>query len=236
MSEFEALKASARRIELIGTSFGVAIIIMAMVVSVATLINSDAKNAGIFTSSMVDIEDKIEVTQFLGGKSRWQSRFSRSTMDFKSSSNFTSVQNAIDNVSIFDRIFTGEELCIAQAVYFEARSEPVAGQMAVAEVINNRVLDRRYPSDACKVVFQNERRRHRCQFSFACDGKTDRPKDVKAWETALKVVALVSSGEISTLASKATHYHASYVKPRWRHSFNRLGKIGRHIFYSDHSA
>ncbi len=91
------------------------------------------------------------------------------------------------------------------------------------------------PSDACQVVFQNERRRHRCQFSFACDGKPDRPQDVAAWETALKVVALVSSGKLTTLANTATHYHASYVKPRWRNSFNKLGTIGRHIFYTDRS-
>ena len=71
--------------------------------------------------------------------------------------------------------------CLAQAVYFEARSEPFEGQVAVAYVILNRVKDRRYPNDICAVVFQNEKRRHLCQFSFACDGLSDNHYEMAAW-------------------------------------------------------
>lgn len=67
--------------------------------------------------------------------------------------------------------------CLAQAIYFEARSEPLEGQLAVGQVVMNRVESNAYPDTTCEVVFQNERMRHRCQFSFACDGKSDRPRD-----------------------------------------------------------
>ena len=76
--------------------------------------------------------------------------------------------------------------CLAQAIYFEARGEPFEGRMAVAEVIRNRVAARNYPNDVCGVVFQGAERRHRCQFSFACDGKSDRPPADAAWRSAVK--------------------------------------------------
>ena len=66
--------------------------------------------------------------------------------------------------------------CLAQAIYFEARSEPLSGWAAVADVVINRALDARYPATICGVVFQGEYRRHKCQFSFACDGLSDRHK------------------------------------------------------------
>ena len=69
--------------------------------------------------------------------------------------------------------------CLAQAIYFEARGEPVEGWEAVGQVVINRVRDKRYPGQICDVVFQGEYRRHRCQFSFACDGVSDRPYDQK---------------------------------------------------------
>ena len=64
--------------------------------------------------------------------------------------------------------------CLAQAMYFEARSEPLEGWQAVGDVVINRVRDKRYPNTVCDVVFQGEFRRHKCQFSFACDGRSDR--------------------------------------------------------------
>ena len=137
------------------------------------------------------------------------------------------------NVDLFGRTFTPEDMCIAQAVYFEARSEPLVGQVAIAEVILNRIVDERYPDTACAVVFQNQHRRHKCQFSFACDGQSDRPRNTRSWEKALKVVALVMNGERSGVAKRATHYHASYVNPRWSAHLNKLGQVGRHIFYRE---
>ncbi|MFB9354431.1 cell wall hydrolase [Sneathiella chinensis] len=145
------------------------------------------------------------------------------------------VQQTYQSVDLFDRVFSQQELCLAQAVYFEARGEPLIGQVAIVEVVLNRMANPRYPNKACEVVFQNKHLKNRCQFSFACDGKSDRPKDLYAWEKSLKVVALVLDGERSGVAKNATHYHASYVSPFWREHFNKVGEIGRHIFYQDTS-
>ena len=131
-----------------------------------------------------------------------------------------------------------EERCLATAVYFEARSEPEQGQRAVAAVILNRVKAPNYPSSICGVVYQGASHLNACQFSFACDGKSDLPRAGQAWEKALAVATLALTGENgmadeeSRMAATATHYHADYVKPRWSKSLNRLTKIGHHIFYS----
>jgi spore germination cell wall hydrolase CwlJ-like protein len=143
------------------------------------------------------------------------------------------LDDSLESVDLFGRTFTREEMCIAQAVYFEARSEPLVGQVAIAEVILNRIVDARYPDTACEVVFQNQHLRNKCQFSFACDGQSDRPKNATAWEKSLKVVALVMKGERSGVAKRATHYHASYVSPRWSAHLNKLGQVGTHIFYRE---
>jgi hypothetical protein len=131
-----------------------------------------------------------------------------------------------------------EESCLAAAVYFEARSESQLGQLAVATVILNRVKASNASSSICGVVYKGASHFNACQFSFACDGKSDIPKDVRAWKTALAVTAMVladdkkaKNGRMQIVAT-ATHYHADYVDPRWSKSLNRLTKIGRHIFYS----
>ena len=143
------------------------------------------------------------------------------------------LDDSLASVDLFGRTFTREEMCIAQAVYFEARSEPLVGQVAIAEVILNRIVDARYPNSACDVVFQNQHLRNKCQFSFACDGQSDRPKNATAWEKSLKVVALVMQGERSGVAKRATHYHATYVSPRWSAHLSKLGQVGTHIFYRE---
>lgn len=131
-----------------------------------------------------------------------------------------------------------EKSCLTTAVYFEARSESEQGQLAVARVILNRTMAPNYPSSICGVVYQNASRLNACQFSFACDGKHDRPDDSRAWQTALAVTALAFASNNETkdkqmlLLATATNYHADYVDPRWSRSLNRLTKIGRHIFYS----
>ena len=121
--------------------------------------------------------------------------------------------------------------CLAQAIYFEARGEPFEGRMAVAQVIRNRVADRRYPNDVCGVVFQNAHRRHACQFSFACDGRSDEPRDMTAWRDAVDLAKLVNEGGLRDLTSAATHYHADYVAPDWGKAFDATVTIGRHLFY-----
>ncbi len=138
------------------------------------------------------------------------------------------------SVELAPEVFSEARHCLAQAIYFEARSEPIAGWEAVADVVINRTLDRRYPSTICGVVFQGEYNRHSCQFSFACDGLSDRARNRKLWKKALEIAGtkLVESRERSHTAN-ATHYHADYVTPYWSEKMVRLTKIGRHIFYTD---
>jgi len=131
-----------------------------------------------------------------------------------------------------------EEHCLATAVYFEARSEPQQGQLAVAMVILNRTRAEHYPASICGVVYQGANRFNGCQFSFACDGKTDLPEPGCAWDAARVATSMALAGGLETtdeqlrIVSAALNYHADYVKPRWSKSLLRLTKIGRHIFYS----
>lgn len=130
------------------------------------------------------------------------------------------------------------EACLATAVYFEARSESLEGQLAVAMVILNRTKSDHYPSTVCGVVYQGAHRFNSCQFSFACDGKSDVPREHHAWDVARFVTAVVLAGGVKRNCERlpavagALNYHADYVQPRWSASLNRLTKIGRHIFYS----
>lgn len=129
--------------------------------------------------------------------------------------------------------FSGkEQTCLAEGIYFEARGEPVSGQAAVAQVILNRVRNPAYPKTICGVVYQNKTWRNRCQFSFACDGIRDRINSPTSWKTAQDVAIAVSAGKIwFKEVGSSTHYHATYVNPRWARHMKRVGKIGLHIFY-----
>lgn len=125
--------------------------------------------------------------------------------------------------------------CLAQAIYFEARSEPLAGWGAVADVVINRAFSSRYPASICGVVFQGQYRRHKCQFSFACDGLSDRPKNEILWQRSLRMAgSKLTSLRAGPVTRRATHYHADYVDPYWNRDMVKLAKIGRHIFYTDH--
>lgn len=130
--------------------------------------------------------------------------------------------------------FAQAQRCLAQAIYFEARSEPVEGWHAVADVVINRAISRRYPASICGVVFQGERRRHKCQFSFACDGRSDRAQNKRLWQQAMQVSAnKLTEWRAEPIMRRATHYHADYVDPYWNRDMVKLAKIGRHIFYTD---
>ncbi len=127
-----------------------------------------------------------------------------------------------------------EENCLAVAIYFEARSESELGQRAIAKVIMNRVKDPAYPKTVCGVVYQNITRGGSCQFSFTCDGKPDEPKPGASWTEAKAIARSAMGGELGIDQIRgATHYHADYVNPKWAGVLKRIGKIGRHIFYSD---
>lgn len=128
---------------------------------------------------------------------------------------------------------TPEGHCLAQAVYFESRSEPIDGQLAVAQVVLNRVKSPYYPDTICGVVFQNEKMRHRCQFSFACDGLSDNPYEPEAWDLAERIAYIALSGRWQDITEDATHYHAVYVNPSWANNLVETGQHGSHIFYRD---
>ena len=126
--------------------------------------------------------------------------------------------------------------CLAKAIYFEARSESKAGQLAVANVVMNRVKSSNYPNNICAVVYENHSKTklHGCQFSFTCDGQHDRPKLGKQWDFAKKLAHKVmnKSEKSRVVNASVLHYHADYVKPKWSRFMRRLTKIGRHIFYT----
>ncbi len=121
--------------------------------------------------------------------------------------------------------------CLATAVYFEARGESHKGQLAVAQVIINRTKSKHWPDTICGVVYQNKSWRNRCQFSFACDGKADKIRDRKAWTKARAVAQKFANGYVMRGINRATHYHATYVRPRWARHFRKIDKVGTHIFY-----
>jgi spore germination cell wall hydrolase CwlJ-like protein len=128
------------------------------------------------------------------------------------------------------------EKCLADAIYFEARGEPVRGQIAVAQVVMNRVFSRYYPNSVCGVVYQNSNRRA-CQFSFACDRiPNDRITEPAAMERAKQIASDTLDGKYwLTEVGKATHYHARWVHPHWVREMQRLDRIGVHTFYRPRS-
>jgi spore germination cell wall hydrolase CwlJ-like protein len=151
-------------------------------------------------------------------------------------------------LSIFFTLFMGrvvdaeekEIACLAEAVYFEARSEGLLSQLGVAVVILNRAKLNSYPSNLCDVVhqsrlWQGNPVRNKCMFSYWCDGKPERITDSDAYERSLFVAKMALNGITIELIRNATHYHARYVKPFWSTSdrFKRLGRFDTHIFYLD---
>ena len=126
---------------------------------------------------------------------------------------------------------TRERRCLSTAIYFEARGEPVRGQVAVAQVILNRVRSPLFPQTICGVVYQGQMHPG-CQFSFTCDGHTDTPRNDEQWALAQDIAKKIMAGELwLPEVGYSTYYHANYVSPRWAGSMNKIDKIGRHIFY-----
>lgn len=125
--------------------------------------------------------------------------------------------------------------CLATAIYHEARGEPLKGQKAVAEVIMTRSQSGRFPSSICGVVYQNSNQFRACQFTFTCDGRTDKPRDIAAWMQAkrIAVAALTKAKDKRPITKWATHYHATSVKPRWASKLRKTARIGTHIFYRE---
>jgi hypothetical protein len=125
-----------------------------------------------------------------------------------------------------------EMQCLAEAVYFEARSEPERGQAGVAQVVLNRTQSGAYPTTVCGVVYQNRHRYLACQFTFACEGKSLRITEPGPWRTASRIARDVAEGRTYLSGvGNATHYHANYVRPWWARYMDKREKVGSHIFY-----
>ena len=126
--------------------------------------------------------------------------------------------------------------CLALNIYHEARNQTDEGQIAVAHVVFNRMRDRRFPDTACEVITQGgEDRLHKCQFSWYCDGKSDKPTDKAAWDrarqNAIIAIRMLRSGYDPT--NGALWYHAEYVQPYWSVSYDVAMVEGTHIFYHE---
>tara|TARA_A100001011_G_C13590654_1_gene548139 strand:- start:3 stop:434 length:432 start_codon:yes stop_codon:yes gene_type:complete len=130
-------------------------------------------------------------------------------------------------------------MCLALNVYHESKNQSLIGQIAVAQVTMNRVRDERYPNNVCDVVKQGLTYkwnpsipiRNKCQFSWYCDGKSDKPRDEQAWDKAMLVAHGVYYGNLDDFVEGATHYHAHYVLPSWASSKTYITRIDDHIFY-----
>jgi N-acetylmuramoyl-L-alanine amidase len=128
--------------------------------------------------------------------------------------------------------------CLALNIYHEARNQPTAGKLAVAQVTLNRVKHDRFPNTICGVVYQgyylnNNPIKHKCQFSWWCDGKSDKPKEIESWNYALMLARHMHEGVFDNIdvVKDATHYHAVYVKPYWTKEKKKVKVIADHIFY-----
>jgi spore germination cell wall hydrolase CwlJ-like protein len=124
------------------------------------------------------------------------------------------------------------EKCLADAVYFESRGEVKRGQIAVAQVVMNRVFSGFYPNNVCGVVYQNAHRKLACQFTFACDGIPDKIEEPDMWEQAKEIARDMLDGKLwLPEIGHSTHYHAYWVHPSWVNEMRKLYKIGVHSFY-----
>ncbi len=165
------------------------------------------------------------------------------------------LQNAVEG-ELYTESSHPQLYCLAMNIYFEAKSEPIVGQYAVADVTLNRMIDSRYPHTICEVVLQGPTReswktrqdetlskderkfypvRNKCQFSWYCDGKPDVVRDGDAWRKAQEIAyRIVTESKYRGITEGATHYHATYVSPRWAPELDLIGRIGTHIFYRWH--
>jgi len=124
--------------------------------------------------------------------------------------------------------------CLALNIYWEAKSEPVAGMVAVAAVTLNRLLHPAFPKTICDVVKQGVGdSTPSCQFSWACDRRNDKPRDPESWQQAREIAYQMLFFDHFDPTNGALYFHATYVRPGWARSMVKVGRIGRHIFYRE---
>jgi spore germination cell wall hydrolase CwlJ-like protein len=132
-----------------------------------------------------------------------------------------------------------DQICLAKNMYFEARDQGLAAQIAVSLVVFNRVQHSSYPKSICEVIYQGPTYswrpeypvRNRCQFSWFCDGLSDVPKELDAWNYALNLSKTLVSADHLDFTEGATHYHASDILPHWASQLTRIMELEDHIFY-----
>jgi len=141
-------------------------------------------------------------------------------------------------VNLYDEEMYPQAYCMALNIYYEARGSNLADRAAVANVVLNRVQDTRYPNTVCEVVYQGRQDtngnmlRNQCQFSWYCDGRSDIPQNTDLWiDAQMLAYQIIHENKFRGLAEGATHYHATYVSPRWANDLQLVGRIGAHIFY-----
>jgi spore germination cell wall hydrolase CwlJ-like protein len=122
--------------------------------------------------------------------------------------------------------------CLAEAVYYEARSESEDGQRAVAQVVLNRVRSPAYPNSVCGVVYQGPQRAGGgCQFTFTCDGSLASAPSGTGWDRARRIAAAALAGSVYAPVGYATHYHTQQVVPTWAYRLLKTAVVGSHSFY-----
>ena len=124
-----------------------------------------------------------------------------------------------------------EHHCLAEAVYYEARSETRSGQLAVADVVKNRVKSKHYPNSICSVVYEGAERPFACQFSFACDGSMAVAPTGTAWQRSQDIAQVSLTGFVPDLTKNSTHYHTVEIEPNWASTLEFKATIGFHKFY-----
>lgn len=121
-----------------------------------------------------------------------------------------------------------DQQCLALAMYWEARGEGTAGMLAVGFVVKNRAAHPEFPNTVCHVVHQGGERPP-CQFSWWCDGKSDRPENKKSWQASYRLANKILRHGARDPTGGALYFHSTAINPRWR--LQRVGRIGSHIFY-----
>jgi len=145
---------------------------------------------------------------------------------------FSLLLSSFSPVLPLDSISDADMMCLTKNIYFESRNQDIIGQIAVAHVTINRVIDSRYPDTICAVVKQGyvEGRRD-CQFSWYCDGKPDRMVEEDERIIASAIAEAVIQGRFVDITDGATHYHANHITPYWSRSLTRIAAIEDHTFY-----
>ncbi len=126
--------------------------------------------------------------------------------------------------------------CLAQNIYFEARNQDTVGQFAVGQAVLHRVADNKFPDNICGVVYQARRWqghliRHKCQFSWFCDGKSDEPLEIEAWVASVRIAIILMNYKFPDVINGALYYHNDKVDPWWNEDYILMATIGAHSFY-----